>query len=101
MKRIRAKHLFPLLFCIILSHLSSAQQVEWAYTLEGNYFGNFDLAAADEQNNIFVHGEYTGTVYHGSSSLPGAYPATYDQVLLQYRQGGTSGWYKKNQGFKN
>ncbi|WP_299824402.1 gliding motility-associated C-terminal domain-containing protein [uncultured Pontibacter sp.] len=79
----------------------NAQTVQWARSLKGNYTGNFGLSAVDGQGNIFLHGEYTGTVYHGTTALPGAYPATYDRVLIKHSPDGAPLWYKKNKGMKN
>ncbi|RDV16963.1 hypothetical protein DXT99_00110 [Pontibacter diazotrophicus] len=78
-----------------------AQTVQWAQTLHGNYTGNFNVTATDSEGNVFVQGEYTGTVRHGATSLPGAYPATYDKVLLKYGPGREALWYKKNRGMGN
>lgn len=91
-----------LLLCLLFSPAPLfAQTVQWAQTLRGNYTGNFNVTATDAAGNVFVQGEYTGTVHHGATALPGAYPATYDKVLLKYGPGGDALWYKKNRGMGN
>lgn len=90
-----------LLLFLFFSHALRAQQVVWVHSLKGTYSGNFRLSATDRQGNIFVHGEYTGTIQHGTTSLPGAYPANYDLVHLKYGPDRGALWYKKNKGFKN
>jgi hypothetical protein len=105
MKQLYFKLLFGsfLVFLFIMRSCSplNAQTVQWARSLKGNYTGNFDLSAVDGQGNVFLHGEYTGIIIHGTTSLPSAYPATYDKVLLKYGPDGVPLWYKKNKGMLN